>query len=405
MNNQLALFGGSPIHDSNWPTWPRITNITETLESIKEILNGSCWTVRSSGIKPSSTEKFEEQWASFCNTKFALAVTSGSMALELALRALEIGTGDEVIVPALGWYATAAAVCRVGATPVFCDIDLKTSCIDPNDIQKCLSPHSKAIIVVHLHCALVDMDAFSDIAKTHGLYLIEDAAQAHGGTYQNKPVGSIGDIGCFSFNQEKLLAVGEGGAVVTNNQEIFQRLYTLRTDGYKYPEGEIRKWIPNGKIQGNNVCISELQSAILIAQLSTFEQEHIIRQKNADALKSKLQNIHGVIPLETSVGTTKRPYYEYGFIVDFDGIGDLSLELLCQALSAELGTSIYPTDAPVVVNPLFATKDFIIPSVKANQLYKSLVVFHHRLLLSSDIVLALPNALTKILRNISLLKS
>jgi len=188
------------------------------LARIESLLQTTRWTLRVPGTRPSLAEQFEEKWAAISGCRFALAVTSGSSAIELALRGLEVKPGDEVIVPAMGWYATAAAVSRVGAIPVFADVDPRTTCLDPTEVEQRITTRTVAIIAVHLHSAIADLARLAEIASRRSLALVEDAAQAHGGRFFNQPVGSIGQIGCFSFNQEKLVPAGEGGVVVTDDE-------------------------------------------------------------------------------------------------------------------------------------------------------------------------------------------
>lgn len=392
----LALLGGTPIFEGLWPRWPRLRNLDETLHRISEVLTGSSWTVRADVPGSYFTELAELAWAERCGTRYALTVTSGSAALELALRALRIGRGQEVIVPALGWYATAAAVSRVGATPIFADIDPKTSCIDPASIIDHISERTVAIIVVHLHCVLADLDSIGQIAMKYHLHLIEDAAQAHGGSYKGRPVGSIGTVGCFSFNQEKQLAVGEGGAIVTNDPDLYQRLYALRTDGYRPCEGTSRQWQPEGSVRGMNCCMSELQAALLLSQIEMFEDEHELRVTNARQLEVALKNSEAIVPLVNTKHTTRRTFYEFGLVCQPNSFGDWPVSLIGRALSAELSARISQTDVPVQASPLFAELKPIKPLPKAAELHDQLLVFHHRLLLYSEVAQLVPAAIEKV---------
>jgi L-glutamine:2-deoxy-scyllo-inosose/3-amino-2,3-dideoxy-scyllo-inosose aminotransferase len=394
----LAYFGGEPIYQLPWPTWPTLGNKAKALKYFDQILSSDRWTVRAETTGFFFTEEVEKQWAEFCQCRYAISVTSGSTAIELALRALEIREGDEVIVPSLGWYATAAAVCRVGATPIFADIDLRTSCIDPQSILKLISPFTKAIIAVHLHCAISDLSRISEISKQNELAFIEDAAQAHGGSYKGYAPGGLSDIACFSFNQEKMIPAGEGGIIVTNSPSLFQKLFILRTDGhlpFSFPE---REWNPSGT-QGNNYCLSELQAALILSQLEEFFAFNDVRQHHARLLDSALQSIEGVYPLISSEGTDCRPYYEYAFIIEIGCFGDWSLTSIISLLKSELGFKIAQTDMSVPFNPLFGRKDGNQEFAEnARLLHSKLLVFHHRYLLSLEITQHLPQALLKIQR-------
>ena len=354
---QLALLGGPPVHASTWPNWPRLTNAGEALRNLEEVLRSGCWTIRAEETTPSWVERFEREWAERCGSQFALAVTSGSTALELALRALRVKPGDEVLVPSLGWYATAAAVCRVGATPVFADVDVRTTCVDAGEVERHISQRTAAVIVVHLHCSQAEMDDLIALTDAHHLPLIEDAAQAHGAAYQGRPIGSMGKMGCFSFNQEKLISIGEGGAVVTGDPELYRRLYALRTDGNRPPvNNNIRSLQSDGEIQGGNACLSELQAALLMSQLSSFDEDNALRNRHAKGLEAALRNIPEITLLQTARGATARSYYEFGFTCKSEKFGHWPLSLIGRALSAELGAEVHQTDEPVEVSPRFVAK-------------------------------------------------
>ena len=167
--------------------WPQINNKASCLKDIEKVLSSEYWTIRAqkSGYQY-YTEKFEQKWAKFCDKQYSLAVSSGSSALEICLRVLDIKVGDEVIVPVLGWYATAGAITKIGAIPVFCDINLDTSCIDASNIELLITSKTKAIIAVHLHCSFAPLEELHKICKKHNITLLEDAAQSHGGTYNRR---------------------------------------------------------------------------------------------------------------------------------------------------------------------------------------------------------------------------
>lgn len=394
---ELALLGGPPVYGGAWPRWPRLADPQGSLGHLRQVLEGDCWTVRCAGDEMSMTERFERDWAARCGTRYALAVTSGSAALELTLRALGVGPGQEVIVPALGWYATAAAVSRVGATPVFADVDAETTCVDAETVTRCLSPRTAAIIAVHLHCSQAELSELTALADARGVPLVEDAAQAHGGLYRGRPVGSWGRAGCFSFNQEKLLAAGEGGAVVTDDEDLYRRLYAVRTDGYRPTFTYVRQGTCDGEVQAANMCITELQAALLLTQLASFDEEHVLRNRHAAALAEALQEIGGVAALKTAGGTTSRAYYEFGFAYRPEEFGGWPLPLVCRALSAELAMDVHVTDAPVQTTPQFAAAPGVEPPPGARRVCETLLVFHHRYLLSPRIVEAVPAAIRKVL--------
>ena len=230
--------------------------------------------------------------------------------------------------------------------------------------------------------------------------LVEDAAQAPGGSFAGRPLGTHGAIGCFSFNQEKTLGIGEGGAVVTDDEALYRRLHAVRTDGYLPAEpGETGRFHrPSAEVQGGNYCMSEVLAALLPPQMAVFDDQNRRRIGNAVRLEEALGDVEGVQPLETSPGTTERPYYEFGLVLDRQRFGDWSLELVGRALAAELGAPVHPTDPPVTECRQFDPGhrwSGDIPE-RAASLYSRLLVLHHRLLLSPEIVGAVPAALRKV---------
>jgi dTDP-4-amino-4,6-dideoxygalactose transaminase len=179
---------------------------------------------------------FEQSFAEYCGAKYCIALNSGTSALHLALLAAGIGPGDEVITVSMTFVATTAAILYCGAKPVFVDIDPDTWTMDPDLLEMAVTPHTKAILPVHLHGLVADMDPIIEVGRRHGLVVIEDAAQSHGAEYKGRRAGSIGDIGCFSFYPGKNLgAYGEGGAAVTNDPELARRMTLLRDWGQEWP--------------------------------------------------------------------------------------------------------------------------------------------------------------------------
>jgi len=239
-------------------------------------------------IGGSPVEQFEKAFAAFCETKHAVGVGNGTDALLLALRALGIGRGDEVIVPANSFVATAAGVVHAGATPVFVDIDPRTYNIDVNQIENHISPQTKAIIPVHLYGQPADMNRVLELARLYGLKVIEDAAQAHGALYHGRRAGSMGDAACFSFYPGKNLgACGDGGAVVTNDPDLAQSLRRLRE------HGGIRKY--EHDVVGYNSRLDSLQAAALHIKLGFLDQRNEMRRRHAESYRELLSDITGIV--------------------------------------------------------------------------------------------------------------
>lgn len=218
-------------------------------------------------------ERFERQFAELCGTADALSVCNGTIALHLALLGLDVRAGDEILVPSLTYVATANAVRYVGAEPVFIDVDPQTWCIDPRSIESAITRRTKGIIPVHLYGHPADMDAINRIAAVHGLWVIEDAAEAHLGRYKERPVGSLGRVATFSFYANKILTCGEGGAVTVSDRNLALRMRTLRGQGMDL---ERRYYFP---VTGYNFRLTNVACAILCAQLE--RREEILAQRRA----------------------------------------------------------------------------------------------------------------------------
>ena len=275
-------------------------------DSIKDEIDGAIQSVlnNTSFIMGEELKKYEEEFASFCNTRFAIGVANGSDALILALRACGIGEGDEVITVPHTFIATTEAISNVGGKVVFVDIDPKTYTIDVSKIEDKITEKTKAIIPVHLYGQPANMDPIMRLAKKYDLKAIEDAAQAHGAEYKNKKVGSIGDVGCFSFYPGKNLgAYGDAGMVVTNNKEIAEEIKLLRN------HGRITKKYEH-KIEGYSSRLDNLQAAILLVKLKYLNKWNDKRRNNAKKYNELLSNINGIItPYEADYA--KHVYHLY----------------------------------------------------------------------------------------------
>jgi perosamine synthetase len=224
-------------------------------------------------------DMFENLFAGYCSSSRGIAVSNGTAALHLALLALGVGKGDEVIVPNLTFAATINAVLHAGATPVAVDIEERSWCIDPKEMERAISVRTKAVIPVHLYGQPCDMDAIMSIAKKRGLFVIEDAAEAHGATFGGKKVGSFGDIGCFSFFANKVITTGEGGMCVTGSPKIEETLRMLRDHGMSRKR---KYW---HEAVGYNYRMTNLQAAIGVAQLERIDKTLAMRQGIEDGYK------------------------------------------------------------------------------------------------------------------------
>jgi perosamine synthetase len=248
------------------------------------------------------TEEFEKKFADYVGTKYAIATTSGTTALHLGLLALGITHGDEVILPAFSFIASANAPLFCDAIPVFCDVDLKTFNIDAEQIKKLITKKTKAIMPVHLYGQAADMDPIEEIAEKYGLHVIGDACQAHGATYNEKQVGSFGDLECFSFYPTKNMTTGEGGMITTNNEEFAELTLSLRNHGR-----EKTKWgYEHGRL-GYNYRLTDIGAAIGLEQLKKLPKNIELRKKNAQYFNTHLSSVE--IPYVISAA--QHAYHQY----------------------------------------------------------------------------------------------
>lgn len=247
-------------------------------------------------------EEFEKKFAEFVGTKHAITTTSGTTALHLALLSLDIRKGDEVIVPSFSFIATVNPALFCDATPVFCDVDLKTFNIDVQKIKKLITEKTKAIMPVHLYGQPADMKPILEIAEKHGLSIIGDAAQAHGSRHDDKMVGSFGDLECFSFYPTKNMTTGEGGVITTNSESLAERAYSIRNHGR-----EKTKWgYEHGRL-GYNYRMTDVAAAIGIEQLKKLPKFTEKRQKNAEYLNERLTEVETPYVLKNA----EHAYHQY----------------------------------------------------------------------------------------------
>src|SRR2546428_6220513 len=219
----LAITGEKPVRRKPFSAWPIYTR--DEARGLEKVLASRNW-----GGDPfpnKIADALSNRFARYHGAKYGLAVTSGTVAIEIALKAAGIRPGDEVIVPAYTWEGTVAPILLLNAVPVFVDVDPDTYCLDARLIEKALTPKTRAILPVHLAMRFADLDEICRIAQEHNLVVIEDCAHAHGGKWRNKGAGATGDLGAFSFQSSKLMTAGEGGAVITRNLELYGRAQTF----------------------------------------------------------------------------------------------------------------------------------------------------------------------------------
>jgi len=281
-----------------------LTDLKKQYQTIKEEIDSAIEQVitKTNFILGNEVEEFEEEMTDYLNVKFAVGVASGTDALALALKALDIGEGDEVITTPFTFIATAEAITRAGAKPVFCDIDEKTYNMDADKIESRITPQTKAILPVHLYGLTCEMDKIVSLAQKHDLKIIEDAAQSFGAKYNDKKAGTIGNLGCFSFFPAKNLgAFGDGGMVVTNDEQIMQKLKSLRNHGqtkqYHYT------------MHGFNSRLDTLQAAILKVKLNHIDKWIKMRRVNAEYYKKLFSGTDIITPFIPDYAEHSFNYY------------------------------------------------------------------------------------------------
>ncbi|ALV63884.1 Putative aminotransferase, DegT family [Thermococcus sp. 2319x1] len=308
----------------------------EEIEAVVEVLKSGML------AHGKEVEAFEREFAEYLGVKHGIAVSNGTAALDVALKALKIGPGDEVITTPFTFIASANSILFQGAKPVFADIDPKTYNLDPNDVLEKISDKTKAIIVVHLYGQPANMEAFKEIAEDYKLYLVEDCAQAHGAEFEGRKVGTFGDIAAFSFYPTKNMTTGEGGMVVTNDDELAKRADLIRNHGQaeKYLHVEL----------GYNLRMTNISAAIGRVQLKKLDEWNERRIENAKLLTKGISNIKGLTPPYVD-GRVKHVFHQYVVRVedDFPLSRD---ELMAKLREKGIGTAVhYPI--PVHHQPLY----------------------------------------------------
>jgi len=341
MKRNLALCGGTPVRSKPFPVkWPVIgqeerSNLLEVFES------GKWW-------YGERVAEFERKYAAFQDAKYGVSCANGTVALEMALLACGIGAGDEVIVPPYTFMATASAVMKVNAIPVFADIDLNTANLDVQATARAITSKTKAIIPVHFSGLPVDMDAFQALARKHKLRLIEDACHSWGSQWKGKGTGALGDCGVFSFQMSKNITAGEGGILLTDNEEIADAARSYSNCGRIKGKAFYEHYV-----LGSNLRMTELQAAILLGQLTRLKAQTIKREKSAALLDRGLVDIPGITLMKGDPRATRRSYHMYMFRFRPEKWGGISRETFLKALKAE-GVAANPGyPIPLYKNPLF----------------------------------------------------
>jgi len=324
--SDLAILGGQAVRTKSWPGWPVWDKEAE--DEILSVLRSGNW-YRGQGNK---VTEFEKKYAKMMGAKRCLATASGTTALLVAMHVLGVDAGDEVLVAPYTFIATYNVVLLSKALPVFVDTDQETFTMNPAKIEERITERTKAILPVHILGLPADMDRINAIAQKHNLVVIEDACQAWLAEYRGKKCGTLGDLGCFSFQNSKHLPAGEGGAIVGNDEKVMDRCYSFHNCGRAY--GSVERTSPY-PTRGSNRRMQEFQAVILMSQMKRIRRDADLRLENALYLTSLIKDIPGIIPYKLSDGATRSAYHLYPFRYKKEYFDGLPREKFINALKAE----------------------------------------------------------------------
>jgi dTDP-4-amino-4,6-dideoxygalactose transaminase len=360
--------------DSIWP--PKSEEIEKAFAEIYS--SGDWWRYTGERVR-----KLEREFAGSHHCRFGVSVCNGSVAIDIALKALGVKPGDEVILPAYDFYSLPKSVLNVGATPVFADVIPGNLTIDGQEVEKKISTRTRAVIAVHISGSVAELDALGRIAREHNIYLVEDCAQGHGAVYDGKKVGSWGDLAIFSFGGIKLMTSGQGGMIVTSDEELYNLCYAIANRGH-LPDGKLNR---HGII-GENFQMSELQAAILFPQIGLLERFSRRREEACVFLDRELSQIDGIEVLSQFPKTQRRAHMRYSFYYRSRPACKLSrvglIERLQQArIPAMPGYSSAATDPRLQKAFAYQGEDF--PNSRRAE--QEIVGIHHTFLLNEPLVL------------------
>ncbi len=360
---KLALLGGEPTRTEPWPRWP-VSDEREERGVLKVLRSGNWWRhsygqgvelAESEESSQSTVARFQRAFARAHDCECGICAANGTVTLEIALRAAGIKPGDEVIVPAYTYVATATAPLMVGAIPIFVDIEADTYNMDPRRVAEAITEHTRAIIPVHFGGQPCDMDAINTLARTHDVEVIEDAAHAHGSCYQGRKCGSLAELGSFSFQASKNMTAGEGGIITTNNATYADTCEMLVWAGRKRGHPWYRHFV-----LASNSRMTEFQGAILLAQLERLEEHLNRRMTNGLLLNELLEEVEGIDPLTVLPSTTAHSFHIYMFRYRPEAFAGVDKHRFVEALHAEgIGGAFAGYAAPLYANPMFLDKAFL----------------------------------------------
>ncbi len=321
--NGIAAGGATPVRTAPWPEWPVVEE--EDVRAVADVVRSGVW----GSTEGTVVRDFERAFAEIHGARHGIALNSGTTALHVALTALGVRPGDEVIVPAYTFVATATAALLIGAIPVFADIEADTYNIDAAAVERAITSKTKTIVPVHFAGAIADMERLQQISEKHGLPLLEDAAHAHGAIYDGRSPGTLGAAACFSFQSSKNLTAGEGGLILTDDDAIARRCRSLINTGRASDGAWYEHHLPGG-----NYRLTEMQGALLRSQMRRLPQQTRRRDANGRYLDEQLSQIKGLRPMRSDPRQELHPRHLYMFRFDADEFG-LPREQFLERLKAE----------------------------------------------------------------------
>jgi perosamine synthetase len=337
-----AVLGGTPVRTAAFPAWP--VQEARDEQGLVSVLRSGKW---GRGVGGKVTE-FEAQYASATGASHCLATANGTSALLTVVNAMEIGPGDEVIVPPYTFVATINVILARHALPVFVDTDIETFQVDATKIAAAITDRTRLIVPVHLGGSVADMDAIMAVAAPRDIPVLEDACQSHLAQWKGRHVGSIGRAGCFSFQASKNLNSGEGGAIITSDRELAEKAYAFHNNSRPRAGSDFAYRAP-----GLNLRLTEFQASLLLSQMTRLEAQARQRETNAAYLTQQLAQIPGITPAKMYPGVTRNAYHLYMFRYDPSGFSGLTREAFLKALRAE-GVPASSGYSPLNREPLLA---------------------------------------------------
>jgi L-glutamine:2-deoxy-scyllo-inosose/3-amino-2,3-dideoxy-scyllo-inosose aminotransferase len=328
--SKLSILGGPKTRSEPYPEWPVWDQ--RDIDAVTGVIKSGIW-----GGFPypgPKTAELARKFAEMQGGGYAVPMANGTVTMEVACRAVDIGWGDEVIVPAYTFQATAAAPMAAGAIPVIVDVDPDTYCIDPKAIEAAITPKTKAVIPVHLGHQMADMDAIMKLAEKHNLIVIEDCAHAHGAKWNGQGAGTIGHFGSFSLQSSKTLTTGEGGILLCRTPELAAKAASIIDCGRPHALGGGPEDESMETLLGGNYRLSEIAAALALVGLERFPAQAKQREEMAAYIDESLSEIQGVRVLKRDPRHTTRSFYRYMFAIDPEEFG-VEHEVLCAALDAE----------------------------------------------------------------------